>query len=90
MSRRRDTICTNTVLAQVRADEPATLESELSLLMGGALRTLAFSKDFKKHCEAMALLVDACGTMPEEVRWGLWGAGSRVGVGHGMSESARE
>ena len=52
---------------QVRPDEAATLEAELSPLVSTPLRAALFSKDFKKHCEAAAVLVDACGTLTEEV-----------------------
>ncbi|KAG1659479.1 hypothetical protein FOA52_005506 [Chlamydomonas sp. UWO 241] len=43
---------------EVRADEPATLESEFTPLLGSGLRTLMFDpkKDFRKYCNALDVL----------------------------------
>ncbi|KAG1675584.1 hypothetical protein FOA52_014172 [Chlamydomonas sp. UWO 241] len=53
---------------EVRPDEAATLEVELAPLLGGALKGAMLSKEFKRHCEAAAMLVDAAsGALYEEV-----------------------
>ncbi|GLC42611.1 hypothetical protein PLESTB_001118900 [Pleodorina starrii] len=52
---------------QIMPDEPQTLEAEFSPMLGPALRAAAFSKDFKKHCEAADMLTRALPHMYDEV-----------------------
>ena len=71
---------------EVRPEEPQVLEAELSPLLSSGLRALMFNKgaDFKKHCQAAEMIVEAIPTMFGEVGGGLDG---RIGVTGRMRRS---
>ncbi|EFJ44246.1 microtubule organizing protein mora [Volvox carteri f. nagariensis] len=52
---------------QIMPDEAVTLEAEFSPMLSPALRAAAFSKDFKKHCEAADMLIKALPVVYDEV-----------------------
>jgi hypothetical protein len=55
---------------EVRPDEAATLEADLSPLLSPGLRALMFNGDFKKHCQACELLVENMQGYQQEVSGG--------------------
>eukprot|EP00198_Chlamydomonas_reinhardtii_P006227 XP_001695563.1 microtubule associated protein [Chlamydomonas reinhardtii] len=52
---------------QIMPDEPQTLEAELGPLLSPALKAAAFSKDFKKHCEAADMITRSLPTNYDDV-----------------------
>ncbi|KAG2440105.1 hypothetical protein HXX76_004219 [Chlamydomonas incerta] len=52
---------------QVMPDEPQTLEAEMGPLLSPALKAAAFSKDFKKHCEAADMITKSLHTNYDDV-----------------------
>ncbi|GIL97467.1 hypothetical protein Vretimale_3111 [Volvox reticuliferus] len=52
---------------QIMPDEAQTLEAEFSPMMSPALRAAAFSKDFKKHCEAADMVTKVLPAVYDDV-----------------------
>uniref|UniRef100_A0A7S0RW58 TOG domain-containing protein n=1 Tax=Chlamydomonas leiostraca TaxID=1034604 RepID=A0A7S0RW58_9CHLO len=53
---------------ELRPDEAATLENEITPVISTQLKALMFGKDFKQHCQAADLVRDAVGTSYDEVQ----------------------